>query len=93
MGVVDLLVPDGKGEQFVYEYIQNQRHRSLGFLGLDKVVEQYNPLSYAELENVIDLWVDTAMQLSQKNIRLMQYLVQAQEKRWGNSVQLKTMAG
>ena len=93
MGVVDVLVPDGKGEQSVYEYIQHQRHRCSGFFGLDKVVEQYNPLSYTELENVIDLWVDTAIQLSQKNIRLMQYLVQAQEKRWGSNVQLKTMVG
>ncbi|MCB1868748.1 MAG: enoyl-CoA hydratase/isomerase family protein [Gammaproteobacteria bacterium] len=93
MGVIDVLVSDGKGEQAVYEYIQHQRHRCSGFYGLDKVVEQYNPLSYIELENVIDLWVDTAMQLSQKNIKLMQYLVQAQEKRWGNNVQLKSMAG
>lgn len=93
MGVVDVLVPDGQGEQAVYDYIQHQRHRSSGFLGLDKVVEQYNPLSYSELTNVIDLWVDTAMQLSQKNIRLMQYLVRAQEKRWGNDVQLETMVG
>jgi len=93
MGVVDVLVPDGEGERSVYEFIQNQRNRQSGYFGLDKVVEQYNPLSYEELINVTDLWVDTAMQLSRKNIRLMEYLVQAQEKRWGNSVQLKTMAG
>ncbi|MCB1750359.1 MAG: enoyl-CoA hydratase/isomerase family protein [Gammaproteobacteria bacterium] len=93
MGVVDVLVPDGKGEESVYEYIQHQRCRYSGFSGLDKVVEQYNPLTYAELENVIDLWVDTTLRLSKKNIRLMQYLVQAQEKRWVNNVPLKTMVG
>jgi len=93
MGVVDVLVADGQGEQAVYEYIQHQRHRSAGFFGLDRVVEQYNPLSYRELTNVIDLWVDTAMQLSPKNIKLMQYLVRAQEKRWGKELRLETMAG
>jgi len=93
MGVVDLLVNDGEGERSVYDYIQHQRHRHSGYLGLDKVVEQYNPLSYAELINVIDLWVDTAMQLGPKNIRLMEYLVRAQEKRWGRKDQLMTMAG
>jgi len=93
LGVVDVLVPDGQGEQSVYEYIEHQRNRCSGFFGLDKVVEQYNPLTLAELTNVIDLWVDTAMQLSPKNIRLMEYLVRAQEKRWGNNLQLKIMAG
>lgn len=93
MGVVDVLVNDGEGERSVYEYIQHQRHRHSGYLGLDKVVEQYNPLSYAELINVIDLWVDTAMRLTPKNIRLMEYLVQAQEKRWGGGEQLMTMVG
>jgi len=93
MGVVDVLVPDGQGEQSVYEYIEHQRNRCSGFFGLDKVVEQYNPLTHEELTNVIDLWVDTVLQLSQKNIRLMQYLVQAQEKRWGSDIQLESMAG
>ena len=93
MGVVDLLVHDGEGQQAVYEYIQHQRHRSSGFFGLDKVVEQYNPLTYTELSDVIDLWVDTAMQLSQKNLKLMHYLVQAQEKRWGGNVRIETLAG
>jgi len=85
MGVVDVLVPDGGGEDAVYEFIQHQHSRSTGFLALDKVVDQFNPISYKELMDVVTIWVDTAMQLSGKNIRLMEYLVRAQEKRWGQS--------
>lgn len=95
MGVVDVLVPDGQGEDAVYEFIHHQRNRSSGFQALDRVIEQFNPLSYKELLDVVTVWVDTAMQLSEKNIRLMQYLVRAQEKRWEkpNVVELHSMAG
>ncbi|MCB1857119.1 MAG: crotonase/enoyl-CoA hydratase family protein [Gammaproteobacteria bacterium] len=93
MGVVDILVPDGNGKEAVYDYIQHQRNRSTGFYGLDRVIEQFNPLSYKELLDVITLWVDTAMQLSDKNIRLMEYLVRAQQKRWcREEVKLVSMA-
>lgn len=94
MGVVDVLVPDGEGRAAVYEFIQHQRNRSIGFQGLDKIIDQFNPLSYKELMDVVTVWVDTAMQLSEKNIRLMQYLVRAQEKRWDgtNVVQLHSLA-
>jgi len=95
MGVVDVLVPDGQGREAVYEFIQHQRNRSTGFQGLDQIIDQFNPLSYKELMDVVTVWVDTAMQLSEKNIRLMQYLVRAQEKRWNkpNVVELHSLAG
>ncbi len=85
MGVVDVVADDGAGEDAVYDYIQHQRNRSMGFLAMDRVIDQFNPISYKELMDVVTIWVDTAMQLSDKNIRLMEYLVRAQEKRWGEA--------
>lgn len=85
MGVVDVLVPDGKGKQAVYEYIQHRQNRHLGYQGIDILADQFNPLTYKELLDVIVLWVDTAMQLSDKNLRLMEYLIRAQEKRWDDT--------
>jgi DSF synthase len=82
MGVVDVLAPEGKGKQAVYEYMQHRQNRHLGYQGVDILADQFNPLTYKELLDVIVLWVDTAMQLSEKNIRLMEYLIRAQEKRW-----------
>lgn len=82
MGVVDVLAPNGKGKQAVYEYMQHRQNRHLGYQGVDILAEQFNPLTYKELLDVIVLWVDTAMQLSEKNLRLMEYLIKAQEKRW-----------
>ncbi|MCP3866642.1 MAG: enoyl-CoA hydratase [Gammaproteobacteria bacterium] len=82
MGVVDILVPFGKGKEAVYDYIQHQRSRSAGFQGLDRVVGQYNPLTYREMYDAVEVWVDTALKLSDRNQRMMQYLLNAQLKRW-----------
>jgi DSF synthase len=84
-GVVDVLAAPGKGIAAVHQYIAHQHTRFQGVLGLDKVIEQFNPVSYEELMGVIDVWVDTALQLSDKNIRLMSYLVQAQNRRWAGA--------
>jgi DSF synthase len=76
------VVNDGKGVAAVHEFIRHQQVRSTGFEGLERVVEQFNPLSYKELLEVVNIWVETALQLSEKNLRLMEYLVHAQNKRW-----------
>lgn len=85
MGIVDDLVPDGKGKQAVYEHIRHRRNRHLGYQGVDILADQFNPLTYKEMLDVIVLWVDTAMQLSDKNLRLMEYLIRAQDKRWNQA--------
>ena len=83
MGVVDLLVAKGRGEEAVYDYIRAQRNRGAGSLGLDRVVEQFNPITLAELQESVNIWVDAALGLLPKNIRMMEYLLDAQERRWG----------
>jgi DSF synthase len=84
MGVVDVLVKDGNGRQAVKDIIKQRRFTYTGHQGLDIVVDQFNPLTYEELSGSIDIWVDTAMQVSEKNLRLMEYLLRAQERRWSD---------
>lgn len=97
MGIVDRLVPNGEGKQAVYDFIKHQRSRSVGMHSLDRVMAEFNPVSYEELMNVVTIWVDTAMQLSEKNIRVMEYLVRAQQRRWGSksveAVSLEKLVG
>ena len=88
LGVVDRLVPDGEGVQAVYDLITQRRHRTTGFHGLERAIDRFNPLSYEELVDIVHIWVDTALSLSPKNLRLMDYLLRAQQKRWGNLEQV-----
>ena len=85
LGVVDRLVPDGEGVRAVCDLITQRRHRTTGFHGLERAIDRFNPLSYEELVDIVHIWVDTALCLSPKNLRLMEYLLRAHQKRWGES--------
>jgi DSF synthase len=83
MGVVDVLVEDGRGEEMVHHYIRRRQQREGGFRAMDTIMSQHNPVSHQELESIVDLWVDTALQLNKHNLDMMRYLLRAQTKRWG----------
>lgn len=80
MGVVDIVVEPGEGEQAVYDYVRRHRHHHNTHLAVQKIRQLYQALSYKELMRVCHLWVDTAMQLTERDIRTMERLVRAQYK-------------
>ena len=82
LGVVDVLAADGEGTRAVYDLIAHRKNRAGGFQNIDTVMERFDPLTYEELAGVVELYVDAAMDLGEKNLRLMEYLVRAQERRW-----------
>lgn len=82
MGVVDKVAADGEGIRAVQTLIRERRNRITGFRGLERAMAEVNPISYEELAAIINIWVDTALQVSSKNRRLMEYLLDVQNKRW-----------
>ncbi len=82
MGVIDRVVANGDGSRSVYDLIRERRNRITGFHGLERAMAEVNPVSYEELSNIVTIWVDTALKLSDKSLRLMEYLLDAQNKRW-----------
>ncbi len=87
MGAVDVLVEDGHGEEMVHHYIRRRQQREGGFSALDTIMAQHNPISSGELETIVDLWVDTALDLNQNNLGVMRYFLKAQTRRWGEQQQ------
>ncbi len=78
MGVVDVLAEDGEGEQAVADYLRHyQRHRN-GLQAIERVRRFHDPLDYAELAGIADIWVDAACRLRPRDLRKMQRLVNAQ---------------
>ncbi len=82
LGVVDFVVPDGEGERAVHDFVAERRNRETGFNALERAAAMVSPVSYREMADVVEVWVDNAMSLSARNRRLMAYLVAAQERRW-----------
>jgi DSF synthase len=81
MGVVDVLVPKGEGVRAVHEVIRQNRRIAAARLALHRVREVVNPVSHQELMDITRIWVDTALQLGDKQLRIMERLVRAQLRR------------
>lgn len=81
MGIVDVLVPKGEGARAVHEVIRQNRRISTARLALHRVRDAVDPLSLEELTRITEIWVDTAMELSEKQLRVMERLVRAQLRR------------
>jgi DSF synthase len=83
MGLVDVLADKGQGEFALYDYIEKNDRRSNGFLAVQKARHIFNPVTYKELMEITTVWVDAALKLSERDLKVMDRFVRSQEKRFG----------
>lgn len=81
MGVVDRLVDDGQGERAVYDYIRDEERHGNGYRALRQAMSRVNPLTYGELVDIAEIWVQAALRLERRDLRMMQRLVSKQNGR------------
>lgn len=81
MGVVDVLAEDGQGEYAMNNWIR-KNHRSLNSnQAITRAVQRVNPLTYEELYDITLTWVDAALKLDERNLKVMERLVRAQNSK------------
>lgn len=80
MGVVDVLAEKGKGENEVRKFIKQHAKTRNARETLMKIRNIVNPVSYSELISIGELWVDAAMSLGDKEIKVMHRLIRSQDK-------------
>jgi len=81
MGVVDVLAEDGQGEYALNNWIK-KNHRSLNsFQAINRAKQRINPLTLAELYDIVEIWVDAALRLDERNLKVMDRLVRAQNSK------------
>jgi len=78
LGIVDVLAEDGEGEKAVFEYIKKQNRASNGYRAFQQAKRHCNPVTYEELKNIAIIWADAALNLSDKDLRMMERLVARQ---------------
>lgn len=86
MGIVDVLAPNGQGETAVREWIASNAKRRNGMQAMLRARQAVRPVSRAELDNVVELWVDAAMRLGERELKMMSRLARAQARRMDNEV-------
>lgn len=78
LGIVDVVVDDGCGEGAVEAWIrQSQRSRN-GLAGIARTRRRISGIDFQELMDVVGIWVDSALNLTPRDLKLMQRLVTRQ---------------
>ena len=80
MGLVNVVVKRDEGVPAVREFIRGHMPRRKGHNALRRVCELMNPLSYSELLDITEIWVDAAMRVTRRDLRTMAKLAEAQNR-------------
>ena len=81
LGLVDIVCADGEGEATLRQHVSDNAKRFKTMLTLKQVRERADPPSKSELVDIVDLWVDLAMELGDDELRRMDCLARVQEKK------------
>lgn len=81
IGLVDILVERGQARQVVHDLATPDGRRHAAQCAIYQVGRRVNPLSYKELHDIALLWVDTVLGLSEADLRKMERLAAAQDRR------------
>jgi DSF synthase len=80
IGVIDYLVETDTGREAVNDLIAQQTRRRGVMSALYQIRRKVNGVSLSEMNDITDLWVDTAMRLTDADLRKMCHLAAAQDR-------------
>jgi len=81
LGLVDILAEKGEGELELYKYIKRVKRSPNSYKAMAKVKDLSNKTNYQELVDIANIWADTALQLTPKDLRMMERLVNRQNNK------------
>jgi DSF synthase len=81
LGIVDVLVEDGQGEAAIVEYCQRNQQRFAAERAVYLARRVSTPVELEELLRITNIWAETAMSLTDADVRKMERLADAQERR------------
>ncbi len=79
-GLIDILADDGRGENAVYEFIVRNAGRWNAHEGVRRVRRRLHAIRYEHLLEVTEIWVEAAMRVGAREVRLMERLAKSQER-------------
>ena len=81
MGLVDVLVPDGQGEAAVQSWIAKNSKRRNAMQAVFRTRQIVHPISREELDAIAETWVDAALRLEDRDLKMMGRIVRSQMRR------------
>ena len=81
MGIVDVLAEDGQGEAAARSFIAKHTRTFNACQAILGARRRVHPVSHGELRDVVDIWVEAALNLGQSDLRKMKHLAAAQGRK------------
>ena len=82
-GLVDVVVEDGEGEAALEHVVRAVHPRLRGTLAALQARRIASPITYEALSAIVDHWTETALTLTDRDLRLMERLARAQIRKAG----------
>lgn len=80
LGVVDELTEDGMGRETAQLLIKSRQRRRNSYRAMTLAKRQFQPVTHSEMRAVVEVWVDAALRLETRDLRMMARLVKAQDR-------------
>lgn len=80
LGIVHHLAEPGDGVNACRDFIKKSERRHAGLVGSRKAMKHVWGLELEELNRITELWADTALQLREQDLKVMNRLVSAQAR-------------
>ena len=87
-GLIDEVVPTGQGPDSVARLIRQREQQHAAHTAMNSIDRLLHPVTLQELNDVVRLWVDSAMRLPARSLRWMQRLHQQQLQVFGPALNL-----
>jgi DSF synthase len=81
LGIVDILAEKGEGELELYKYIKAVKRSPNTYKAMAKVKDLNNRVSHQELVDIANIWADAALDLTERDLRMMERLVNRQNNK------------
>lgn len=81
LGIVDEVVDKGRGQEAVRNFLSSVERKHAMLIAMGRVRRRISPVSIEELLDVTEMWVQSSMQLSRGDLRRMELLAAAQERK------------
>lgn len=80
LGIVHALAEPGEGVEAIRAFMTKSQRRHAGLVAARKAMRVAAPVPMTEFYSIVELWADAALQLSEKDLKLMLRLVSAQDR-------------
>ncbi|HWM42228.1 MAG TPA: crotonase/enoyl-CoA hydratase family protein [Burkholderiales bacterium] len=93
MGVIDVLAPNGQGESTLRSWIAANAKRRNGMQAMFRARQFVRPVTRQELDGIVELWVEAALRLGEREMKMMSRLARAQGRRMEHEQAAQTQEG